>query len=244
MLNKKHKRKVSRIIMFTTDAVDARMKQIKIRPWMVTLLTVLVCCLLGVGIGFAVYGTQSLQLKDNIDTQWEASVGELQAEIALLKEELLLKENEIALRDEKIEALRAAFNAQSAEMEILQTELTSQSLPTDYPLTGSAGIEESGEGDPMVIFTAEEGITVIASANGKVTKIETDETYGNRVEIDHGNGYVSVYLNQGNAQVNVGDEVARGTTLFLIGENNKQLGYQIMKNSAYINPMEMLSING
>ena len=244
MLNKKHKRKVSRIIIFTTDAVDAEMKQIKIRPWVLTILVVAVCCLLGTVIGYAVYETQLWQLEKEKDMQLEASMGELEAEIALLEDELLLKENEIASRDEKIEALSSAFNAQSEEMNVLKNELSEQSLPSDYPLTGSAGIEESNEGDPMVIFSAEEGITAIASANGKVTAIETDETYGNRIVIDHGNGYVSIYLNKGDVQVSVGDEVARGTTLFLIGEDNKQLGYHIMKNSTYINPMEMLSING
>ena len=244
MLNKKHKRKVSRIIIFTTDAVDAEMKQVRIRPWVVTVLTVLVCCLLGGIIGYAVYETQLWQLEKDKDVRLEGSMGELEAEIAQLKDELLLKENEIAIRDEKIEALSSAFNAQSDEMDALKNELSQQSLPSDYPLTGSAGIEESNEGDPMVIFSAEEGITVIASANGKVTGVETDDAYGNRVIIDHGNGYVSIYRNKGEVQVKVGDEVSRGTTLFLIGEDNKQLGYQIMKNSAYINPMEMLSING
>lgn len=244
MLKKKHKRKVSRIIIFTTDAADAEMKQIKVRPWVSTVLTVLVCCLLGAVIGYAVYETQLWQLEKEKDAQVQASKEELETEIALLRDELLLKENEIASRDEKIDALSSAFNAQNEELAMLKTELSEQSLPSDYPLTGSAGIEESKEGDPMVIFSAEEGITAIASANGKVTAIETDETYGNRIVIDHGNGYVSIYLNKGEAQVNVGDEVARGTTLFLIGADNKQLGYQIMKNSTYINPMEMLSING
>ncbi len=44
--------------------------------------------------------------------------------------------------------------------------------------------------------------------------------------------------------VKAGDEVAKGTTLFLVGENNKKLVYQITKDGTYINPMEMLSING
>ena len=160
MLNKKHKRKVSRIIIFTTDAVDADMKQIRIRPWVFTTFVVLICCLLGGIIGYAVYETQLWQLEKDKDVLLEGSMGELEAEIAQLKDELLLKENEIAIRDEKIEALSSAFNAQSDEMDALKNELSQQSLPSDYPLTGSAGIEESNEGDPMVIFSAEEGITV------------------------------------------------------------------------------------
>ncbi|MBQ9134727.1 MAG: peptidoglycan DD-metalloendopeptidase family protein [Lachnospiraceae bacterium] len=244
MSKNKHKRKVSRIIIFTTDAVDAKMKQIKIHPWFTAVLTVVICCLLGAGIGYAVYETQIWQREKEKDAEVAASMEGLEAEIARLEGELAAMDAQIVSRDEKIEALSSAFNAQADAMASLQGELTEQSLPNDYPLTGSAGIEEYTEGDPIVIFSATEGITAVASAKGTVTAVEEDETYGHRIVVDHGNGYVSVYLNKGDVQVSVGDEVAKGTTLFLIGEDNKQLGYQIMKDGSYINPMDMLSING
>ena len=94
-----------------------------------------------------------------------------------------------------------------------------------------------------MIFTASDGM-VVASAKGTVSSVEEDENYGNKVIVDHGNGYVSIYYNGGEAQVKTGDEVSAGTTIFLIGENNKQLVYQIMQDGVYISPTDMLSING
>ena len=62
--------------------------------------------------------------------------------------------------------------------------------------------------------------------------------------MDHGNGYVTIYRNQGDVIVKLGDEVAHGTTIFVIGSKNTKFGYQIMKDDVYIDPMDMLSISG
>lgn len=237
MARKKHKRKVSRIVILTTDAVNAKTRQIRIRPMVARLLTLVLCCLFGCLIGYIVYEGQIWELDRARDDEQKAVIASLEEE----KERL---EAEIESLNVKIEALSTAVNAQAETAEALQEELSQQSLPTNYPLTGSASIEEVTEGDPLVIFTATEGITVVASAKGTVTAVEEDETYGCRIVIDHGNGYVSIYRNGGEAQVKAGDEVAQGSTLFLVGNDNKQLIYQIMKDGEYIKPTDMLSING
>lgn len=201
------------------------------------LFTLVLCCLFGCLIGYIVYEGQIWELDRAHDDEQKAVIASLEEE----KERL---EAEIESLNVKIEALSTAVNAQAETAEALQEELSQQSLPTNYPLTGSASIEEVTEGEPLVIFTATEGITVVASAKGTVTAVEEDETYGCRIVIDHGNGYVSIYRNGGEAQVKAGDEVAQGSTLFLVGNDNKQLIYQIMKDGEYIKPTDMLSING
>ena len=236
MLKKKHKRKVSRIIIFTTDAVDARTRQLKIRPWATGVLTLITCVLLGALIGYVVYEEQIWEMDRQKDARTQETIEVLEQEKASLEEEI----EELNI---KLEVLSTAVNEQSQTADALQEELMQQSIPTDYPLTGSAGIEVVSEGDPMVIFTASEGM-VISSAKGTVAAIEEDENYGNKVIVDHGNGYVSVYCNHGDAQVKVGDEISAGTTIFLIGDNNKRLVYQILLDDVYISPMEMLSTPG
>lgn len=236
MFKKKHKRKVSRIIIFTTDAVDAKTKQFKVRPWMSVLLTLVFCILAGALIGYIVYEGE-IWNRARLEEE-----GRLE-EIAELEEEKASLEAKVEELNEKLEALSTAVNEQSQAAGALQEELDQQSLPTNYPLTGSAGIEVVTEGDPMVIFTASDGM-VVASAKGTVASVEEDENYGYKVTVDHGNGYVSIYGNKGEVQVKAGDEVSAGTTIFLIGEDNKQLIYQIMQDGAYINPTDMLSING
>lgn len=237
MYRKKHKRKVSRIVIFTTDAVDAKTHQVKIHSFVAALLTLIICCMIGAVIGYAIYEKQIWDRQSDKVMKQEENVASLEQEKAVL-------EAEVETLNEKIEILSTAVNEQAQTAGELQEELSLQYLPTYYPLTGSAGIEEVTNGYPMVIFQASEGITAIASANGTVSAIEQDETYGNKLTIDHGNGYVSIYYNKGEPQVKVGDEVARGTTLFLIGKDNRTMAYQILNGGSYINPTEMLSING
>lgn len=237
MQKRKHRRKVSRIIIFTTDAVDAKTRQLRIHPVVMGMVTLIVCCIFGALIGYMIYEGQIWEIDSAKDAQREEAV-------LALEEEKTALEAEIEALNAKIEVLSAAVNEQSQTAGELQAQLEEQSLPTDYPLTGSAGIEEITEGDPMVVFNASDGSTVIASAKGVVLSVEDDENYGKCIVVDHGNGYQSVYRNGGEAQVKAGDEVTKGTTLFLVGENNKKLVYQITKDGSYINPMEMLSING
>lgn len=236
-MSKKHKRKVSRIIIFTTDAVDANTKQVKIKPWLAVVITLMVCIVLGGAIGLFVYESQIWELANKKNEAQAAEMTALQEEIDRLEAEI-----ETLTAEKEVMSVAVVENQQAADA--LALELEQQSIPSDYPLTGSAGIEEVTEGDPMIVFTASDGATVVASAKGTVTEIGTDETYGNVIVVDHGNGYLSIYKNKGEAHVKIGDEVVQGTTLFLIGEENTQLGYQIKKDGTYINPTDVLTING
>ena len=255
MSMKKHKRKVSRIIIFTTDAVDAGTKQIRIRPWVALLLTLVVCTLLGSIIGYVIYEDRIWEMAREKDLQREEELKEAQEALTAKEEELnaridsmqgeidFLMEERDTLTEEKATLSETILGLQD-QVKVLENQIQQESVPTDYPLTGPAGIEEVTGDAPMVIFTASEGSTAIASAKGVVTSIEADETYGNKITVDHGNGYISIFYNKGDAQVEAGDDVANGTTLFLIGADNKQLVYQIAKDGVFISPTEILSING
>ena len=100
------------------------------------------------------------------------------------------------------------------------------------------------EEEPICVFSASEGAMVISTANGVVTAANDDSEYEKNVWIDHGNGYVTVYRNAGDIKVKQGEVVTAGTTLFLMNENSSKLGYQMLKDGVYINPMDMLAISG
>ena len=74
--------------------------------------------------------------------------------------------------------------------------------------------------------------------------MDVDVDYGNVVSIDHGNGYISIYRNNGTPVVKAGNEITRGAILDVVGEDNAELGYSISKDDTYIEPMEMIEING
>lgn len=237
MWKNKHKRKVSHILIYTTDAVDADTKQVRIHPWVLVGVTLIVCCVLGAVIGYAVYEGKLWGRIREHDASQNAALTAAQDEKDALQEK-------IDEQDAKIEMLSITIQDQTQQIAELQAQIAEQSVPTDYPLTGSASMTVITEGDPMVEFTAAEGSTVVAAGKGVVTAVEEDEVYGNRVVIDHGNGYVSIYRNKGESQVKMGDEVASGTTLFMVTEDNRQLGYQIKENDVYIDPTTIIAIKG
>ena len=96
----------------------------------------------------------------------------------------------------------------------------------------------------MLIFTASNGTNVITTGTGTVVSVDVDVDYGCRIVIDHGNGYQSIYRNNGKALVKNGETLGKGYILFLVGEDNQELGYQIMQNDEYIDPMLLIDING
>ncbi len=237
MLKNRHKRKVSHILIYTTDAVDADTKQVRIHPRVLAGVTLIVCCVLGAVIGYAVYEGELWGRIREHDASQNAALTAAQDEKDALQEK-------IDEQDAKIEMLSITIQDQTQQIAELQAQIAEQSVPTDYPLTGSASMTVITDGDPMVEFTATEGSTVVAAGKGVVTAVEEDEVYGNRVVIDHGNGYVSIYRNKGESQVKAGDEVASGTTLFMVTEDNRQLGYQIKENDVYIDPTTIIAIKG
>ncbi len=237
MSKNRHKRKVSHILIYTTDAVDADTKQVRIHPWVLAGVTLIVCCVLGAVIGYAVYEGELWGRIREHDASQNAALIAAQDEKDALQEK-------IDEQDAKIEMLSITIQDQTQQIAELQAQIAEQSVPTDYPLTGSASMTVITDGDPMVEFTATEGSTVVAAGKGVVTAVEEDEVYGSRVVIDHGNGYVSIYRNKGESQVKAGDEVASGTTLFMVTEDNRQLGYQIKENDVYIDPTTIIAIKG
>ena len=107
-----------------------------------------------------------------------------------------------------------------------------------------AAEEKTAKGNPIVVFKAENGSLVISSGGGTVASVGADTKFGNVVKIDHGNGYVSIYRNAGTPLVKEGDTVYRGSILFVIGDDNKSLGYQLTKDGAYTDPETLLEIKG
>jgi len=237
MRRKKHKRKSHHVLIVTSDAVDSGVKQYRIHPGLMYALFLILCVGIGSAVGYFVYGQGDVREKKAQTQNQEETIAQLQQEKAEL-------EIQIASLNEKVQILSDTVNQKTQSETELSQQLEKQSTPTEFPLTGSASMEEAAEGDPMCIFTAASGAMVVATAGGTITAINDDSEYGHNIWVDHGNGYVTIYRNQGEVKVKQGETVSQGTTLFLIGDENNKLGYQMMKDGAYINPMDMLVISG
>ncbi|MDQ5981261.1 MAG: hypothetical protein QG570_8 [Patescibacteria group bacterium] len=68
--------------------------------------------------------------------------------------------------------------------------------------------------------------------------------YGNAVQLDHGNGYVSTYAHMSSISVSVGDEVSQGQKLGVVGSTGRSTGphlhFTIQFDGKYISPMDLL----
>lgn len=225
------------MLLVTSDAVDAGVKQYRFHPKFMYALLLILCVLIGGVAGCFVYE------QDNLEER-RRETEKQQETISLLEQEKAELEAQIAALNETVQILSDTVNQKTQSENQLAEQLEKQATPTEFPLTGSASMEETTEGEPMCIFTAATGTMVVSTASGTVMAVNDEGEYGHNIWIDHGNGYVTIYRNQGEVKVKQGETVTQGTTLFVIGEENNKLGYQMMKDGAYINPMDMLVISG
>lgn len=241
---RRHKRKNSHVVIVTSDAADVRMRQFRIRPWILQTFIIILCVLAGAVIGYLIYaediwaaGRRQTELRDDTISALEREKAELEEQVAALNEEIESLNGNVKILSETV--------AQKVESEgELAEKLEQQFLPTKFPLKGTATMEEAAEGDPICIFSSSSGSMVLATAGGTVVVVNEDPEYGNNVWIDHGNGYTTIYRNRGEVKVKQGETVTQGATLMLITDDNSKLGYQMMKDGVYVDPMEMLDISG
>tara|TARA_B110000046_G_C12993762_1_gene399075 strand:+ start:548 stop:1522 length:975 start_codon:yes stop_codon:yes gene_type:complete len=91
-------------------------------------------------------------------------------------------------------------------------------------------------------FTAPIGTDIYSTGKGKV--IVADESrsgYGNRVIVDHGYGYQTLFAHMSKILVKPGQEVNRGEILGLVGNTGlssaPHLHYEVLKNGGKVNPV-------
>lgn len=137
---------------------------------------------------------------------------------------------------------------------ILDRKLGAAQVPDVWPT--SEGWISSGYGyriDPFtgsrsfhsgIDIAASAGADVKAVATGVVAAVDHDAAYGLRVEIHHGNGYVTRYAHLKAAVVGVGDKVEKGAIVGTVGQSGRSTGphlhFEVMKDSRSVNPGEYL----
>lgn len=97
--------------------------------------------------------------------------------------------------------------------------------------------------NPAVIFSAAQGAEIVASAEGKVVGISSNEETGRTVTLDLGNGYQAVYGQLDEIKVKEGAYVSAGDKLGVVAAPTKyystegsNLYFQLMKDGSPVNP--------
>ncbi len=233
----KHKRRTYRHMILATDDTGTRPKVLKYNISASITFVAIIFMLLGGFVGLVIFEGKRDQI-------YEQTISEKNREISELTSENNTMSTEIASLNNKIEILSNTVTTKTqSEAELAET-LEAQSVPSEFPLTGSASFKENTGEIPECVFTASEGTTVVATAAGVVEDILEDDVFGNVVVIDHNNGYKTFYKNKGDSMVKKGDSVSPGTTLYIIGNGNSDMCYQISEDGIFINPLDILQING
>lgn len=253
MGRKGHKRKNNHVVIVTSEATDAKVRQFRIRPWMLQAIIICQCIIIGALIGFFLYekdawagNQQRTEAENEVIASLEQENAGLQQEKAELEGQVAGLSAEIDGLNENVRILSETVTQKTQNESVLSEQLEKQSVPTEFPMTGKTSMEEAtgADGAPICIITATKGAMVVATAKGSVIAVNDDSEYGNNIWVDHGNGYTTIYRCAGEVKVRQGETVTQGATLFMMTEENGKLGYQVMRDGAYVDPMEVLAISG
>ena len=112
----------------------------------------------------------------------------------------------------------------------------------DHTLSGNP----YGPGHLGIDISAPEGSSVYAAGSGVVTMAQGGYNYGygNVIQIDHGNGYVTVYARLSQINVGVCTPVGQGTLIGLSGNTGNSFGahlhFEIRVGGTNINPYDIV----
>jgi murein DD-endopeptidase MepM/ murein hydrolase activator NlpD len=253
---RKHRHKRHYTFMVISGDSDGSTKRLHLNHFKTQVLAYAAFALALAIICYIIYSAITISNLRSIEDQQRAQIDELTTASSTLE----------ASNDEletKVQQLSAALNQRLEDEQISAEEAETLAVPTGFPLTGTASLtpavddpnetkvtkltednQDSATGNPIVLLESAAGNSVIASGSGTVLTVTTDAKFGNIVTIDHGNGYVSIYRNQGDPLVTEGSQIDRGDIIFVIAEGNTTLGYQIQQDEQYIDPEELIEING
>lgn len=98
---------------------------------------------------------------------------------------------------------------------------------------------------PGVDLGADYGEVVRASAAGTIATADWDGGYGQKIDIDHGNGYHTWYAHLSKIDVTPGQYVHKGQEIGLVGSTGFSTGphlhYQVMLNGTPVDPSPYLN---
>jgi murein DD-endopeptidase MepM/ murein hydrolase activator NlpD len=134
-------------------------------------------------------------------------------------------------------------------------EVTGVNMPDMWPILGpiTSGFGEredpiigGGEGEfhKGVDIGSPDGTPVHAPADGRVTKAGPGTGYGREIEIDHGNGIITLYGHLSGYNVTVGEQVVKGQVIGYVGHSGRTTGshlhYEVQVRGTAVNPHKYL----
>jgi murein DD-endopeptidase MepM/ murein hydrolase activator NlpD len=140
------------------------------------------------------------------------------------------------------------------ESEMLLQTVRTKVLPTNHPLNdGFMGSKFGARSDPFtgrsamhegIDFNAVSGTPILAAGGGQVIVAGPHTSYGNHVDLDHGNGVVTRYAHASKLLVKEGDIVKQGQKIAEVGSTGRSTGahlhFEVRVDEAAQDPLKFL----
>lgn len=137
---------------------------------------------------------------------------------------------------------------------LIDRDLDASLMPSGLPVrSGYASSHFGNRLDPLtgfnqfhrgIDFSGPAGADVLAVADGVVIFSGRDGNYGNLVDIDHGNGYMTRYAHNSQNLVQVGERVRAGQVIAKMGRTGRATGnhvhFEVWQNGRPVNPRQYL----
>lgn len=244
MEQKKHKRKeIFSVLMVSNTGKSIRKYRVSKSSLCLIAFFLFLFCTIAVGAScWAVFGLGNQEALHK-----QIASGEQQA--VQLKEENERLSSELEQLTKELNTLRnSGTEAAKSEETFMETEQEETGPhPNRFPSSGVALVISSYSPDqPYTSFGMQVGDSVIATEDGIVTTVSSDDTYPYMIEIEHENGYQTRYMCNQEAQLNVqeGDQVISGAELITVTLENTQLDYQVILDGEPIDPINIIDAKG
>jgi murein DD-endopeptidase MepM/ murein hydrolase activator NlpD len=157
-----------------------------------------------------------------------------------------------------LDALQAQFDHSGNQLTVLEALLFDQtidekSMPAGMPAPGYISSSYGTRSDPFgrgrahhkgIDIDSNMGDPVTAAAAGVVSFSGVKGGYGNVVEVDHGNGYTTLYAHNSALLVRAGDVVLDGQQIAKVGSTGRSTGshlhFEVKLNGAQVDPRQFL----
>lgn len=167
--------------------------------------------------------------------------GELRRRIALLEGQYRDADTQLSVLESLLFNRELDRNATPSRDPIANSYITSGFGGRADPFGGGSQFHKG------IDFEADVGDPVLAVADGVVSYSGVRSGYGNVVEVDHGNGYVTRYAHNSRLTRSVGDLVRSGQEIAKAGSTGRSTGahvhFEVWQNGAVVNPRKFLGHN-
>jgi murein DD-endopeptidase MepM/ murein hydrolase activator NlpD len=163
---------------------------------------------------------------------------ELSQAIDALGLQLQKRENQLAVMEDLVLNENLQKEVEPSGRPITKGWLSSYFGMRTHPISGRREMHKG------IDFAGKMGGPVIAVAKGVVTYSGKRYSYGNMIEIAHGNGYSTRYAHNSRLLVSVGDTVEKGFQIAEIGSSGRSTGphvhFEVLKNGVEVNPVRFI----